>query len=265
MRSAALLAVAAPVATALVVAGCGGGPAKPVASPTPSPPSIDGAGARAIGEKTVAAGTARFTLTITGAIGGANISADERGALAFTRQEAHIYKLLLSGGIPQEQIIDGPFEYANGDVEAAMNDPSVKAWTKLDTRRLTAKQRLSSENELAHVRAPAYLIDGVAHAVRIGTSRGTTHLRGTVDPALLATRLPVALRESIVVAVRNDYADKAFPADFWVDSNDRVRRVHVSYRTPGGGRITLNATYYDYGAAVPLKLPPARGTQVITP
>jgi len=257
----AVRAVAPVVLVILALAGCGGSSGKKATAVTQGPRTIAGVGVR-----TIAAGTARFTLSVTGFIGGINVGADENGTLSFAGQRAHIYKLLLSGGIPEEVIIDGPYEYANGDVQAAMNDSTVKAWTKLDTRRLTAKERAASGNELAHVRAPAFLIEGVDHAVLVGEGPGgTAHFRGTVDPARLAAKLPVALRESIVIAVRNDYVNGPFPADFWVDAKGRVRRVHVSYRTHGGGRITVNATYSDFGMPVKIVLPPARGTQVITP
>ena len=117
--------------------------------------------------------------------------ADERGTIAFVRPRAHIYKLLLSGGIPEEVIVDGPYVYTNGNVQAAMNDTTVKPWTKLDTRRLTARQRRSNGDELAHVRAPAYLIDGVAHLRRVGVgSGGVVHVQGMVDPARLAAHVP---------------------------------------------------------------------------
>lgn len=244
----------------LVLAGCGGS-AHEATPPPHRPVTIVGAAA-----KTVGAGTARFTLTITGHVGSLNISADESGTLAFTRQRAHIYRLQLSGGLPQEMIIDGPIEYTNGDVQAAMNDPGVKPWTKLDTRRLSLKQRLASENELAHVRSPAFLAEGLAQATRIGEGPGgTTHFRGTVDPVRLAARLPLALRPSIVAAVRNDYAVGPFPADFWIDSQGHVRRVRVSYHTGRNGLITVNATYSDFGVPVRLGLPPAKSIQDITP
>lgn len=249
-----------PAALLLLVAGCGGSGPRP-AAPAPGPRSIAGAAAGTIG-----AGTARFTLTVTGSIGGLDAGASERGSLSFTRELAHIYKLLLSGGTPQELIVDGPIQYANGNVDAAMNDPTVKAWTRLDTRRLTSKQQLANDGELAHIRAPAYLIEGVRTARVIGPGPGgTTHFRGLVDPALLEARVPAALRPSLMAAVRADYVSRPFSADFWIDAHHHVRRVHVTYATPRGGRVTVDATYSGFGARVPLGLPPASGTTDITP
>jgi hypothetical protein len=247
----------------LLLAGCGStanvdsatGPSKP------APSSLAGSGPRTTD------GTARFTLSVVGVIGGVNVSADENGTVSFVTRSAHIYKLILGGGIPQELVVDGPITYTNGDVEAAMNDPSVKPWTKLDTRRLPAKQRSSESDELMHVRAPAYLVYGVKTAERLGTNSAddTTHFRGTVDLVRLAARLPAGDRADILAAVRRDYVDHPFKADFWVDASGRLRRVHVSYRTPGGGRIAVNAAYSAFGTQVDLVVPPAREVQDITP
>src|SRR5205814_2208307 len=84
----------------------------------------------------------------------------------------------------------------NANVEAALNDPSVKPWTRLDTRRLSARQRLAEPDEVAHVLAPAYLADGVADPKREGSEEdGTTRFTGRVDPALLARRVPPAIAD----------------------------------------------------------------------
>ncbi len=246
----------------LLLAGCGStAKVAPVTSPSVPAASLAGSGPR------TTSGTARFTLSVAGVIGGVNVSADENGTVSFVKPSAHIYKLVLGGGIPQELVVDGPITYTNGDVEAAMNDPSVKPWTKLDTRRLTAKQRSSESDELMHVRAPAYLVYGVTGAKRLGAggADGTTHFRGTVDLVRLAARLPAEDRADILAAVRRDYVDHPFQADFWVDSSGRVRRVHVSYRTPGGGRIVVNAAYSGFGTQVDLAVPPPRDVQDITP
>ncbi len=242
-----------------LLAGCGGSGHR-AATTASRPVDVSNAGARTTG-----AGTARFTLTISGTIGGLGTRADERGAVAFVRARAHIYKLLATGGIPEELIVDGPYVYANGDVQAAMNDTSVRPWTKLDTRRLTVTQRRSNGDELAHVRAPAYLIEGVAHATRIGGTGGLVHVRAEVDPARLAARLPASLRASIVGAVEADFTARPFPADFWLDAKGRVRRVHVSYRNGSSGRIVVTATYSGFGSPVPLRLPPASHVQDISP
>jgi hypothetical protein len=215
--------------------------------------------------RTSAAGTASFTLSIAALIAGQHVRSGERGTVSFTDVRAHFYKLVPGGGLPQEVILVGAFAYTNANVDAALNDPSVKPWTKLDTRRLSAADRSKQPDELAHVRVVAYLADGVRGAKRIGTVKGTTHFRGLVDPARVVARAPGADREAFRIAIRNDYPATPFPADFWLDGAGRVRRVRVDYRTAGGGRIVVDAGFSNFGRTIDVALPPAREIQDITP
>lgn len=215
--------------------------------------------------RTVADRTASFTLSIAAVIAGRHILSHERGTVSFTDVRAHFYKLVPGGGLPQEVILVGAFAYTNANVDAAINDPSVKPWTKLDTRRLSAAEREKQPDELAHVRVVAYLADGVTGATRVGSVKGTTHFRGVVDPARVIARAPAADRQAFRVTIRNDYLATPFPADFWLDSAGRVRRVRVAYRTAGGSRIVVDAGFADFGGKIDLTLPPAREIQDITP
>jgi hypothetical protein len=214
---------------------------------------------------TVGEGTARFTLSISATVAGARILASETGTVSFTKPRAHVYKLGSNIVVPQELIVVGPFAYTNGNVDEAMRDSNVKPWTKLDTRRLSARQRRHHLDELSHVRAIAYLPVGVARAKRIGSETvdeaKTTHFRGTVDPERLIARAPAA----IGAAVRRDYAGSPFTADFWLDRAGRLRHVRVDYRTPKGGRIIVDGGYRDFGVAVDVSLPPASSIQDISP
>jgi hypothetical protein len=239
----------APVAlAAFVLAGCGG-----------SSRPVDFAGARA---HTTGARTAHFTLDVTADLGGSKVTSAESGSASFVRRLAHLYKLQPGGGLPRELVMIGPYTYTNANVEAALNDSSVKPWTKLDTRRLSAKQRRAEADELAHVLAPAYLADGVAKPQRIGSEKdGTTHFTGRVDPSLLARRVPAA----IMAAVRNDYANRPFDASFWLDEHGRVRRVLVRYDTVKGSPITIDAAYSGFGSRVDVTVPRADQIQDISP
>jgi hypothetical protein len=252
------------VALVVFLTGCGRTSAVRPATglSTVGPVSLVGSGPK------TTAGTARFTIVVTGVVAGVKVFAEESGTVSFVHRRAHIYRLALGGGgIPQEIVVNGPITYTNADVQAAMNDPTVKAWTKLDTRRLTAKQRRGEADELTHVRAPAYLAYGVSEVKQLGTDAAdqTTHFRGTVDPVRLAARLPVAQRGAILAMVRSDYVDRPFPADFWVDAQGRIRRVNVVYRTAGGGHLTVKVAYSQFGTHVDLTVPPARDVQDITP
>jgi len=240
----------APLAlVALVLSGCGSSSSGPV----------DLSSARA---KTTAAGTVRFTLSITADLAGGKVRADENGTASFSRRRAHLYKLVPGGDLPREVVIIGPYTYSNANVQSALGDPSARPWTKLDTRRLTAAQRRAQPDELAHVLAPAYLAAGVADPKRVGAAKdGTTHFTGRVDPSLLAQRVPA----TIMAAVRNDYANRPFDAHFWVDDFGRVRRVLVEYDTDKGSTITIDTAYSEFGSRVDLTLPRADEIQDITP
>lgn len=239
---------------ALVVSACGS---------STKAPKVDFATSTA---KTTAAGTAHFTLGITATVSGGHITADENGGASFIVRRAHLYKLLPGGGLPREVVVIGAITYTNGNVQAALNDSSVKPWTRLDNRRLSEKQRRAQPDELAHVIAAAYLPEGVAKPVRVGVEKdGTTHFTGRVDPALLARRLPAARRAVISTAVRNDYTRTPFDASFWLDAQGRLVRVTVDYTTAQGSQIAVETTYSEFGAPLDLKLPRADEIQDISP
>lgn len=238
------------------LAGCGGS----------APSGPDFAGAR---DRTVADGPAAFTLLIDAVVGGRAVRATETGTISFTKPRAHLYKLVPGGGLAQEIILDGPYAYTNANVDAAIRDRTVRPWTKLDMRRLSADQLKGQPDEFAHVRALVHLADGVTAPERIGveTVEGerATRFRGRVDPPRVVARAPAALRSSIASALRNDYPAKPFNADFWLDDEGRVRRVLVSYRTAGGTPISLDGRFSEFGSKVDLTLPDPGSIQDISP
>lgn len=241
----------------------------PVLSACGASTHADAVGFAGASSRTVASATASFTLSIRALIAGAAVRSSERGTVSFSNRQAHFYKLVPNGGLPQELVLDGPITYTNANVDAAMNDPSVKPWTKLDTRRLSAAQRKKYPDELAHVRVVAYLADGVTGAKRIGIEtvggKRTTHFRGLVDPARLLAKAPAADRGAFRIAVHNDYLATPFLANFWLDDAGRIRRVIVDYRTAGGGRVVVVAGFSGFGTKVNLAIPPAKEIQDITP
>jgi hypothetical protein len=243
---------------ALPLAACGGS-SKPAADV-----GVSGATAR-----TVAAKTASFSLLISGTLGSMALQSSESGSVSFSDRRAHFYKLVPGGGTPQEIVLNGPYDYTNANIDAALKDSSVKPWTKLDTRRVPAAQLKAHPDELAHVRAVAYLANGVDHASKIGsdTIDGVTqaHYRGVVDPARVIAAAPAAERAALRTAVGNDYLTKPFPADFWLDDAGRVRRVLVGYRTPGGGQIIVDGRFSEFGVKLDLSVPAASRIQDITP
>ncbi len=252
-----LLFLFAPV---MLLAACGGSSAAPKAS-GPDPGTA--------GATTTATGSARFTLLVGAIVGGSPVQSSETGTISFSQRRAHVYKLVPSGGTGQELIVDGPFTYTNANVEAALKDKSVKPWTKLDTRRLTAKQVKSHPDELAHVTVLVHLLDGVQNARQFDSmsvaGQRVTEFRGDVQPARVVARAPASERASLAQALRNDYPARPFLGSFWLDDAGRVRRVLVQYHTPGGTEISLDGRFSEFGIRVDTTPPPARSTEDITP
>lgn len=225
-------------------------------------PDVAFAGATA---RTTAAGSAQLTITIGVDLAGTMVTADENGTVSFRERRAHLYKIVPGSNLPREVVILGPIEYTNANVQAAIDDPTVPPWTRLDTRRLSKAEAAGQADEVGHVIAPAYLADGVAHPVRGATTGGLTLFTGHVDPALLERKLPATIRASIMKTVRSDYTTTPFPASFSLDSQGRIRRVHVEYTTAQGSRIVVDTTYAKFGTAVPLGLPAKDQIKDITP
>jgi hypothetical protein len=251
LRSKPAFVLAAATLLVTAVSACGGS--------SPAAPDLD-----RTRERTVAAGTANFALRIDATIGGASVQTNETGAVSFTKREAHLYKLVPGQGVPQELILIGPFTYTNANVAAALGDPNVRPWTKLDTRRLRASEA-GRADELAHVRALAYLAEGAGQASEAGDeeidSVDVTHYEAEVDPDRLAARVPKSIRP----AVANDYPAEPFPADFWLDDEGRLRRVVVAYRTAAGTQIRLEGAFTAFGDGIDLTLPAADRIEDITP
>jgi hypothetical protein len=212
--------------------------------------------------RTTAAGSAQYTLTVAASFSGAVVRTQSRGSISFRLRRAHVYKLVPGNPIPVEEIVNGPWAYANSNVAAALADPTQKPWTKVDTRRLPAAQRIG---ELDHVRALADLSDGVGHSRVLGATGALSHFRGLVDPARVLSHVPVRDRAVMRAILRADYTPKAFPADFWLDRQSRLRRVRVSYSTAKGTSFTLVGTFSGFGTRVDVTPPSARSTRNITP
>ena len=250
------------IAVLTVCAGCGGTHHAATTTTAAQKPLPSFAAARA---KTLAAGTARFQETATIAVGGNEIKAYDRGTAAFDGSRAHIYKLSAGTAIPGEVIVAGDITYSNENVQAAMTSPDVKPWTKLDRRLLTAKERASRPDELAHVLAPLYLAWGARATALDRRAADGALFWGRIDPALVLKRVPAARRAVISTAIHGDYPSKQFNVKFWIDSSNHIRRVIASYVSAQGTPVAIDASYYGFGAKVDVKPPPQRSIKVVKP
>src|SRR3954466_4311804 len=89
----------------------------PMVAACGSSKSADGQGIAAASKRTVASGTASFSLVVRGKVAGVLVRSSDTGALSFSERKAHFYKLVPGGGLPQEIVLDGPYAYTNANVD----------------------------------------------------------------------------------------------------------------------------------------------------
>jgi hypothetical protein len=162
-------------------------------------------------------------------------------------------------------IVDGPITYSNANVQAAMSSPDVQPWTRLDRRKLTAKEKAQHPDEVAHALTPLYLGLG-AEAVKLDRRVADGALFwARIGPKLVEQRVPADLRELVTGSLRADYPSADFNAKFWIDGRGRIRRVIVAYATTKGTPIAVDTSYDSFGTRIDVTPPPARSTKDITP
>ena len=252
--------VAALLGVVVMAAGCGAAkeaapPPKPIAAPPFS---------RALA-RTTAAKTVKFAQITSVAVGGSTVNAYANGNASFAKRLGHVFRIEPGTNLPGESIVAGPWVYENANAQAALADPSVQAWTKLDTRKLSAAERNQHPDDLAHALAPAYLAAGVAKPKLIRTTTSRAVFDGTVDPAAVAAHVPADERALVAAAIHGDYPAKPFTARFWLDARGRLRRVLVSYKTAGGTPVSVDTAYDAFGVPIDATPPPARDVKDITP
>ncbi len=245
---------------AVVAAGCGTtNHAAQEPKPIAAPPF-----ARAF-PRTVAAKTVKFAQITSITVGGSKVSAYTNGTVSFVARAGHIYRIEPGSTVPGEVIVIGPLVYENANASATLNDPSVRPWTKLDTSRLTAKERSAHPDDLAHALAPAYLATAVVRPRLVRTTPTRAVFVGQVDPAAVAAHVPAAQRALVAAAVRGDYPAKPFRVRFWLDARGRLRRVLVTYSTGNGTPVSVDTGYDAFGVPVDATPPPARDVKDVTP
>jgi hypothetical protein len=192
--------------------------------------------------------SARFTITIDANVAGIAAVTQENGTISFSARQAHVYKLTGGSGqpTPAELIYDGETVYSNANVLAALADPAVKPWIR-------QRRNAAHVDDVDHVRALALLASAATDARKLGKG----HYLARVEPARLGRRL-----RQIVSA---DYQATPFPAEFWLDGNGLLVRVHVSYRTPGGGRISVDGAFTEPGARVDVTPPAPADVEIVAP
>jgi hypothetical protein len=97
----------------------------------------------------------------------------------------------------------------------------------------------------------------------------TTHYRAEVDLRKYPERLPEKDREQARVAVErliDQTGSPTYPIELWIDGDDLVRRVRVSYDFEGAQQasFTMTMEFFDFGTAIDVSPPPAKDVQDLT-
>lgn len=248
-----LNALLAAAVAASALAGCSQDePAAPVAqeSPTPSPAPNIGAIFRAAAIDTDGEGSARYALTTTTTVNGADVVFSGSGIYDWSTDTGQtVYDV--PGGRIQQRLL-GPDLYL-----ALPQQPS--AFFKLRTAEVAASPVGGNVDPSAQL----HLLAAVAEAEIVGEEevRGeaTTHYRGTYDVAraLKGARgvQQPALRSLLGVGASARQA----AYDVYLDDDGRLRRLEQTVEVPSAGQtlmVTTTLELYDFGIDVKVIAPP---------
>jgi hypothetical protein len=281
----AAIATALAIATAAVVAGCGGGSDNSAKSALPLDPVA------AAATKTQNAGAARIRFSV--AIGGPELQGQMvrlRGAGAIdgssTEMSFRLASLLGQMGIPAAAkaklghgVLKAIALQENGDYVMYMDlgflssqIPGGKKWIKLDFSKLGEQNGfgdLLSGNQfepsdlLSLLKSEGATVDKLGQATVDGSA--TTHYRATIDLAkALQSRGVTSPLLSAVAGKMKDISE-----DVWIGRNGLVRRIRASYGFTEAGQhvsFAMSMDIYDYGAHITIAAPPSSevfdGTQL---
>ncbi|MET8584531.1 hypothetical protein ABZX39_27180 [Streptomyces collinus] len=263
--------------TALVLAaaltGCGSedgsGPAGDVRSAVTPP-------ARAVQNAyrtTLAAGTARMTVTSKVVAGGQALTGHGSG-VADLKDGASRFDLTSQGTTVEQRVVDGAvYQRPTGARRGAV--PGGKTWMKIDLARPGRTGPAGRSRPTDPMEPVRYLKDaGRADVTRVAdeTLDGTrtTHYRVAVPVSVLAHGDAGQEQE-----LRRQLGTDRLPVEVWLDGQGRLRQERVrlalhplKQRTPGHGNTRVTSTtevrLTDFGTDVKVTAPPAADTADVT-
>ena len=193
-----------------------------------------------------------------------------RGHLSFTEAGP----LALGGGQGGiEQVFEGDVIYMKMP-QVTQQLGGKKQWIKVDVQQAgralgvdPAQFGQLGGNDPRKVLDQVRAIGGEVEEVGSETVRGakTTHYKAEVDLRKYPERLPEKDREQARVAVEkliDQTGSSTYPMDLWIDDEDLLRRVRISYefQIPGqadDAKFLMNMEFFDFGAPIDIKPPPA--------
>ncbi len=293
MRSAAMRGTGVALLLAVVLAGCGGSssPSTPAAAPKATPPSVTTPKASpakvllASARTTASAGSARMAMSMQ--LGGSGtdafaVTAD--GISDFSNGDA---QLTMHFGGAIAAFMKGDIEMRSVDRVLYLKLPSGvlsslgdgKDWISIDASKMPGGASPTSDFGLGQTDPKQFLayLETVSDDVKaVGSEeiRGvdTTHYHATLDLGKAADRanVPPELRDSLRKLAESMGKSAPIPADVYVDSEGRARRITLSIDFGAFGRMlggsgaagsdavmTMSIDLYDFGVPVSVQAPPA--------
>lgn len=267
LPNARLLSALTAVLIALVVGGgCGG-------DDGPTPFQLVSAARQA----TLAADSARVAIEVesTGSVltGSQPVTLDGEGAFDFEEKMGSLTVDLSALGLPGAggkvpMVLAGDVFYIKLPAGLGLG---AKPWLKLDVKALGGQLGidLSSLQQVGRSDPTSALnyLEGVAEGdvKEVGKEevRGTdtTHLRMTVDLERAKAEVSEGLRDDYDQII-DQLGRSTFPAELWVDGDDRVRRLRFTLEQPASegataSSVTITQELFDFGTKVTATVPPA--------
>ncbi|MFF7236372.1 hypothetical protein [Streptomyces collinus] len=222
---------------------------------------------------TLAAGTARMTVTSKVVAEGQALTGHGSG-VADLAHGASRFDLTSQGTTIEQRVVDGAvYQRPTGARRGAV--PGGKTWMKIDLARLGRTGPAGGSRPTDPMEPLRYLKDaGRAHVTRVGdqTLDGTrtTHYRVAVPVSVLARGDAGQEQE-----LRRQLGTDRLPVEVWLDGQGRLRRERVlltlhplKQRTPGHGNTRVTSTtevrLTDFGTDVKVTAPPAADTADVT-
>jgi hypothetical protein len=196
-----------------------------------------------------------------------------RGRLSFDAAAA----LGAGGGGRIEQIFEGDVIYMRTP-PLAQQLGAKKPWLKVDVQQAGQALGLNA-GQLSQLGGndPRQMLDQIrsvsGDVEKLGSEKvrgvDTTHYRADVDLRKYPDRLPEAQREQARVAVEklvDMTGSSTYPMELWIDDDDLVRRVKVSYdiTTPGQkdeSSFAMTMEFFDFGTPIDVSPPPEKDVE----
>ena len=185
-----------------------------------------------------------------------------------------VVQALGSSTLQIQEIIDGLTIYVKLPSSIAQKLPGAKPWLKVDLAKLASSSGIPGLSSLGSNPASSdpsqllqYLKAVSGSITKVGTEQvngvQTTHYRATIDLDRVPNALPASSRASgrqAIQALEKSSGTHQLPVDAWIDSQNLVRRMQLSFSsTSSGQRVTALTTIDipEYGPHSAPAIPPA--------